>query len=97
MFPATMPWPMTHHGFPSVLVVSLAHEDLHLSLALDVTMSLSVPGRAVPPHLATMTALPGVVSPVAPLLSLLMWQYGTIPLVIPPVIALQMVAPPPAA
>jgi hypothetical protein len=45
-----------HHGFPSALVVSLAHEDLRSSLALDVTMSLSFAGHAIPPHWATMTA-----------------------------------------
>ncbi len=44
-----------------------------------------------------MMAPPGVVPPVAPLSSLLMQQYGTIPLVIPLVIAPQIAAPPPAA
>ncbi len=38
----------THQDFQGAPVVSLAHEDLRL-LALHVTMSLSVAGRAAPP------------------------------------------------
>ncbi len=85
-----------------MLVVSLAHEDLHLSLALHVTMSLSVPGRAVPPHLAPMMAQPGVIPPVAPQLSPLMWVYGSVPhimhqgVVVPPPVVPAPAAPPPA-
>jgi hypothetical protein len=55
-----------HQGFPGASVRSLAHNDLRLSLALDVTMSLSVSGQALPPHLAPMTEQTGVVPPVAP-------------------------------
>ncbi len=86
-----------HQGFPGASLVSLAHEDLHSSLALDVTMSLSIASRAVPPHLAHMTGTPGIAPPVAPLSSLLVHQYDPVPLVNPPVIPPPVMAPPPAA
>jgi hypothetical protein len=75
-----------HQGFPGALFVSLAHENLHSSLALDVTMSLSVTGRAVPPHLAHMNGTPGIAPPVVPLSSLLVRQYDPVPPVSVPVV-----------
>jgi hypothetical protein len=50
----------THQDFPGALVISLAHEDQRL-LALDVTMSLLVAGRAAPPPFQQ-----GAIPPVAP-------------------------------
>jgi hypothetical protein len=49
-----------HQDFLGALVVSLAHEDLHL-LTSDVTMSLLVAGRAAPPPIQQ-----GAIPPVAP-------------------------------
>jgi hypothetical protein len=60
-------------------------------------MSLSVAGRAVPPHLARMTGMPGIAPPVVPLLSPLVHQYGPVPLVNPTIIPLPIMAPPPVA
>ncbi len=58
-----------HQGFPGGLVRSLAHDDLCSSSTSDLTMSLSVASRAVPPHLAPTMAQTGVVPLVAPHLS----------------------------
>ncbi len=66
-------------GFPGPSVVSLAHEDPRSSSASDVTMSLSVAGQAVPPHLDHTTARPRFVPPVAPQSSPLMGQFGSAP------------------
>jgi hypothetical protein len=97
-FPHVLALVGPHQGFPGASLVSLAHEDLHLSSALDVMMSLSVAGQAVPPHLAHMTGTPGIAPPVAPLLSpLVRHHYGLVPQVNPPVIPPQVTAPPPVA
>jgi hypothetical protein len=90
-----------HQDFPGALVVSLAHEDLRSALASDVTMPLSVPGQAVPPHLAPTTAQPGAIPPMAPQSSPLMQVYGNVPHimyqgVVPPPMAPAPAAPPPA-
>ncbi len=74
-------------------LVSLAHEDLCLSSALDVRMSLSIASQAVPPHLAHMTGTPGIAPPLVPLLSPLVRQYDPVPPVSPPVIPPPVTAP----
>jgi hypothetical protein len=87
-----------HQDFSSALFVTLAYEDLCSSLALDVTMSLSVPGQAVPPHLAPTMAQPRVIPPVAPQSSPLMQVYGNVPHIMPQgVVVPPPVAPAPAA
>jgi hypothetical protein len=97
-FPHVLASVRLHQDFPSALVVSLAHENQRSSLAFDVTMSLSVPGQAVPPHLASTTAQPGVIPPVASQLSPLMWVYGSVPHIMPQgVMVPPLVAPAPAA
>jgi hypothetical protein len=82
---------------PGALVSSLAHDDLRSSSASDLTMSLSVASRAVPPHVAPMMAQPGVDPQVALQLSLLIRQYGSAPPAFPQVVIPPTAALPPAA
>jgi hypothetical protein len=86
-------------GFPGAFVHSLAHDNLRSSLASDVTMSLSIAGRVVPPHLAPTMAQPGVVPHVAPHSSPLIQQFGVAPQAFDQVAtaAPPWSAPPPAA
>jgi hypothetical protein len=57
-------------------MVSLAHEDLRLSSASDMTMSLLVAGPAVPPHLPPPSARPVPFPPGAPQLLPLVAHHG---------------------
>jgi hypothetical protein len=86
-----------HQDFPGALVVLLAREDLRLSLASDVTMSLSVPFRAVPLHLAPTTAQPGAIPPVAPQSSPLMQVCGSVAHIMHQGVVSPPMAPAPAA
>jgi hypothetical protein len=99
VFPHVLASVEPHQGFPGALVRSLVKDNPRLSLALYVTMSLSIAGQAVPPHLTPTMAQTGVVPPVAPHLSPLIWQYGGAPQAFDqvPTAAPPWSAPPPAA